>query len=244
MSAGPFFCLARKVSGPRGYKFTWRAGWFVSYQHSAPEGKRLAVVIGITGGIATGKSTVLGIFAELGALTVSADSVARDVLARATPAYDEAVKHFGEGILAPNGEIDRGALAEIIFRDADARRALEEITHPRIMREVQDRIDEFRRHPPGPRAVMAVEIPLLMECGLEGVVDEVLLVAAEQETQIGRLTSRSGISPEQAVRRIQAQMPLEEKISRADRVVWNDGSLEALERSVRCVWEDILRREQ
>lgn len=199
----------------------------------------MAFVLGITGGIGTGKSTVLKMFAGLGAETLSADDIAREVLAKDSPAYYDTVEHFGKSILTPDTEIDRRALAEIIFHDPDARKTLESITHPRIITETQNRINRFRLNPPVPNAVLAVEIPLLIECGLDDIVDEVLVVAAEQVTQLNRLISRSGLTDEEAVRRINAQMPIEQKISRADRVIWNDGSLQLLESSVRRIWDEI-----
>ncbi|MCE5199679.1 MAG: dephospho-CoA kinase [Armatimonadota bacterium] len=197
-------------------------------------------IIGVTGSIGTGKSTVLRMLERLGARTLSADDISREVMAVGTPAYCEVVERFGETILSADGSIDRPELAEVIFADDQARRDLEEITHPRIIGQIKDEIEKFRKSSPSSQAVLAVEIPLLIECGLEGIVDEVLLVAAEQQTQVDRLTSRSGISRDEALRRIGAQMPISEKIAHADRVIWNDGSLETLEQSVRLVWQEIL----
>jgi len=199
----------------------------------------VALVLGITGGIATGKTTVMKMLGELGAVTLSADDIAREVLAKCNPAYHEVVERFGPGILKPDGDINRELLARIIFDDPCAREALNKITHPRIIQRMQEHIDRFRSAPPKPDAVLAVEIPLLMECGLENMVDEVVVVAAEQDTQVGRLTSRSGISREEAVRRINAQMPIGEKVRRAKRVIWNDGSLRDLAESVERLWREI-----
>ncbi|MCL5105403.1 MAG: dephospho-CoA kinase [Armatimonadetes bacterium] len=198
------------------------------------------MILGITGGIGTGKSTVLKMFAELGARTLSADNVARRVVEKGSPAYSEIIERFGESVLTPEGDIDRAALGRIVFSDADARRDLEEITHPRIIGSVAEEIDRFRAEPGPEKRVFAVEIPLLIECGLEDMVDEVLLVAAEQQTQVDRLTSRAQMSRDEALRRIRSQMPLDEKIEHADRVIWNDGTLEALRQSVRSIWEEIL----
>lgn len=199
----------------------------------------MAFVLGITGGIATGKTVVLRMMGEMGARTLSADDIAREVLARDTPAYHETVRRFGRRILAPDGQVDRSALAAIVFADDDARLALNDITHPGIIAKMQEEIDLFRAEHPERGAVLAVEIPLLVECGLEGMVDEVLLVASEQETQVSRLTSRSGVSREEALRRIGAQTSLEHKIAHADRVIWNDGTLESLRQSVSGVWAQI-----
>lgn len=199
----------------------------------------MAFVLGITGGVATGKSTVLGLFRSLGAETLSADEVAREVLARGTPAYHETVARFGEGILADDGEIDRAALGEVVFGDPKARQDLNDITHPRIIQLLQERIAVFRREAGAEKRVLAVEIPLLVECGLEGLVDEVLLVAAEQRTQVSRLTSVGGFTAEQALNRIQAQMPLCEKIDKADYVIWNDADMLSLQDSVERIWDEI-----
>jgi dephospho-CoA kinase len=202
-------------------------------------GMLVALVLGITGGIATGKTTVTKMLGELGAITLSADDIAREVLAKCNPAYHEVVEHFGSEILKPDGDINREFLARIIFDDPCAREALNRITHPRIIQRMQEHIDRFRNMPPKPDAVLAVEVPLLMECGLEDMVDEVVVVAAEQDTQVNRLTSRISISREEAVRRISAQMPISEKVRRAKRVIWNDSSLRDLAESVEQLWKEI-----
>lgn len=196
-------------------------------------------VIGITGGIATGKSTVLRIFAELGAEILSADDLAREVLKKDGAAYAQTIERFGRAIVKDDGEIDRAALSDIIFTDPEARRDLNDLTHPHIISAMGDMISHFRSAPPAPDAVLAVEIPLLIECGLEGLVDEVVVVAAEPQTQQSRLTNRRGTSIEQAQSRIAAQIPMERKIERADWVIRNDGSLDSLDSSVRAIWGEI-----
>ena len=200
----------------------------------------MALVLGVTGGVGTGKSTVLGMLARLGAETVDADEIAHDVLARDTPAYQRVVERFGEQVLATDRQIDRSALGSIVFRDPDARKFLEDVTHPAIIARMQALIDGFRANPPSADAVLALEIPLLFECGLEDTVDQVMVVAAEQRTQVDRLTTGGAASREEALRRIAAQMPLAHKIDRADKVIWNDGMLQALECSVRAAWGEIL----
>ena len=200
----------------------------------------MAFVLGVTGGVATGKTTVVDMFAKLGAETLSADQIARDVLAKDTPAYHEVVRHFGCDILDSGDQIDRAALASIVFSDPEARKALESITHPPIIRRLRDAINGFRARRQSGRTVMVVEIPLLFECGLERMVDEVLVVSAEQQTQANRLTTRNLSPTEGAARRIASQMPIEEKIRRADRVIANDGDLPSLERAVSDTWKEIL----
>ena len=160
-------------------------------------------------------------------------------MAKNTPAYHEIVVRFGRGILTPQGDIDRKALADVVFADDDARRDLELITHPRIISRMQEIIDGFRANPPSPRAVLVAEIPLLYECSLANMVDKVVVVAAEQETQARRLTTGCRISRDEAFRRIGAQMPVEQKARLADWVVHNDGTVEELKQSVRGIWEKI-----
>lgn len=199
----------------------------------------MAYVLGITGGIGTGKSTALKIFGSLGAKTLSADDIAREMLSKGTSAYRDVLEHFGKEILREDGEIDRAKLGSIVFRDPEARAMLNDITHPRIVSQIEEKIREFRKDHQERGAVLAVEIPLLVECGLNTIVDEVLLIAAEQGTQLSRLTSRSGLSSEEALLRINAQMPMSEKTHHADRVIWNDGPIECLQRAVRGVWDEI-----
>lgn len=198
----------------------------------------MARVIGITGGIATGKSTVLRMFADLGAQVISADDLAREVLAQGGAAYAPTVERFGEGILKQDGEIDRAALGEIIFTDPQARIDLNSLTHPHIIASMREVIERFRANHAA-NSVLAVEIPLLFECALDELVDEVVVVATEPQTQECRLINRSNISAEQARTRIAAQMPVERKVERADRVIWNDESIQSLEGAVRAVWDEI-----
>ena len=200
----------------------------------------MAKVLGVTGGIGTGKSTVTKMFADLGAETMSADEIAREVLKKGNPAYAEVVNAFGDAVLSEDGDIDRSKLAAIIFADFNKRRALEEIMHPPIIARMRERAESFRKDPPAADAVLVLEIPLLIECGLNELVDEVLLVAAEQETQLSRLTSSRAMSREDALARIKAQMPLSQKLHRADRVIWNDGTLDVLKRRIEEVWAEIL----
>ncbi|MDH7602231.1 MAG: dephospho-CoA kinase [Armatimonadota bacterium] len=196
------------------------------------------LVIGVTGGIASGKSTVLEMLRKRGAETLSADQVARQILARGEPAYHEVLERFGTAVIDADGNINRSRLAEIVFADEQARHDLNRITHPRIIERIRSAIEEFRKGTDG-NGVLAVEIPLLYECGLEDIVDCVLVVAAEQGIQVHRLTTRTGITSEEALRRINSQMPMSEKVRRADFVVWNNGSLQELEQAVDEFWKKV-----
>jgi dephospho-CoA kinase len=197
---------------------------------------RKALVLGLTGGIATGKSTVASMFADLGARVISADRVVHDLLKHGTPVWHEVVAEFGEEIVDSAGEIDRGRLGGIVFSDPEKRLKLESIIHPRVLGYLRAQAEEFRKCGQG---VLVLEIPLLVEVSAFDLVDKVLVVTAEQGTQIRRLEERSGISSEEALRRITSQMPLSKKVQYGDWVVSTDGSLCSTKAQVYKVWKDI-----
>lgn len=175
------------------------------------------IVVGLTGGIATGKSTVAKMFERCGAFVIDADQLARDVVRPGMPAWREIVQLFGKGILGPNGSIDRGALGAIVFHDRRKLRRLERIVHPRVAREQQRLIRQITAR--SPNAVVVYEVPLLFESGAHKRVDKIVVVTADRETQIARLKRRSSLSRAEAIRRITSQMPLARKIRRADVVL-------------------------
>ncbi|HET9963335.1 MAG TPA: dephospho-CoA kinase [Nitrospiraceae bacterium] len=179
------------------------------------------VLVGLTGGLATGKSTVAALFKRCGAYVVDADVLARQVVAPGTAGWRAVVTAFGKGVLNSDRTINRQTLGSIIFRHPAKRRQLERIIHPRVSRE-QARLTK-QAAAKNPRAVVLYDVPLLFEAGLEKVADKVVVVAADRETQIARLRERNGLSRSEAVRRIRSQMPLRKKIRRADYVL--DGTL-------------------
>ncbi len=190
-------------------------------------------VLGLTGGIGSGKSTVCRMFAELGAEVVDADRLARDVVEIGQPALAEIVQAFGPEMLLPDGHLDRGRLAALIFRDAAARERLNGITHPRIRERIWEEV-AARSVRPG---VLILDIPLLYENARTDLVEAVIVVWVDRETQLRRLREREGLSLEEAQRRIAAQMPLEEKRARADHIIDNTGGLAKTRRQVRAVYE-------
>lgn len=183
--------------------------------------------IGITGGPATGKSTVTALLRERGAVTVSADQIAREILAPGTTALGRVVERFGAAVLHPDGSLDRARLGRLVFDDPQARRDLEHITHPEILRALQLRLERLRAENP-PDTLIVAEVPLLYEVGIESWFDRVVVVTAPEELQMARLQQRDGLTRDEALARIRAQMPLAEKVSRADIVIVNDGKEEAL----------------
>lgn len=198
--------------------------------------------VGLTGGIASGKSTVARMLVEKGAVLIDFDELTREVEEPDRPEWREIVRHFGEAVLLPDRRIDRGKLGEIVFADPVKRRILNDIVHPAVFAEWRSRLTEIKRRQPD--AVVLSDIPLLIEAGLEKMVDLVLLVCIPPEEQIRRLMARNGFSREEAERRISAQMPIVQKISRADRVIRNEGSIEETAREVERIWEELRRKIQ
>jgi dephospho-CoA kinase len=175
------------------------------------------IVVGLTGGIATGKSTVAQMFKRCGAVVIDADQLARDVVQRGKPAWREIVKVFGEGVLSPNGSINRHVLGTIVFHNRRKLRTLEDIIHPRVAREQQRLVRRIAKR--SPNAVVVYEVPLLFESGADKRVDKIVVVTADRETQIARLKQRNGLSRNEALQRIDNQMPLARKVRRADVVL-------------------------
>lgn len=196
------------------------------------------MLVGITGGVATGKSTVATLFRKLGATVFSADEAAREVVAPGSPALQSIADRFGPEFIHSDGTLDRAKLGALVFADAGARADLERITHPAILRRLREQIDSARaRLPAG--SVIAVEVPLLYEAGMEDWFDKVVVVACSLDVQAARLRARSGLSEQEALRVIAAQMPLEEKVRRAHLTVWNDGGPAELEREVERAWNGL-----
>lgn len=180
------------------------------------------LVVGLTGGIGSGKSTVARFFEELGARRIDADLLAREALEPGSPGWEETVSRFGRDILLPDGRIDRKGLAARIFADAAERRALEAIVHPRVREAARRRLAEIARAEDA--AIVLLEVPLLFETGMDRDCDRVIVVSLPEDLQVERLAARDGLDPGEALRRIRTQMPLAEKCARADWVIDNAGT--------------------
>ena len=198
--------------------------------------KRKVRVLGLTGGIASGKSTVAGMLAEMGATVVSADELSREVVAPGMPALAEVVRVFGAGVLGEDGNLDREELGQRVFADNAARQRLEAILHPAIRRLSEERLASLRS---SAAPLIVYEAPLLFEAGAESRVDEVLAVTIDEGEQLRRLVERDGFSVEEAQARIAAQMPQAEKAERADHVIDNGGSLEVLRGQVETLFREL-----
>ncbi|HXH06406.1 MAG TPA: dephospho-CoA kinase [Vicinamibacterales bacterium] len=188
--------------------------------------------VALTGGIATGKSHCLRRFAALGAPVIDSDELARRALARGSPGWAEVRARFGDAILRPDGEIDRPALAAVIFADDTARRALEAIVHPRVYEDIRAWFAGLPEAPPG---YAVADIPLLYETSRAGAFDRVVVAACPPEVQLARLMARNGLPEADARRRLAAQWPIEEKMRRADFVIRTDGTFADTDRQVEAV---------
>ena len=195
---------------------------------------RRFLLVGLTGGIATGKSTVSAMFAHLGAKVVDADLLAREVVMPGQPALGEIVKEFGPEALDADGHLDRKRLGAIVFADADRRRRLEQITHPAIRARQQRILSVYEEE--AYEGLVIWDVALLVETGGARGMDKVVVVAADPATELARLQARDGLGLDEARRRIASQMPIAEKAKLADYVIDNSGTRALTERRVREVY--------
>jgi dephospho-CoA kinase len=192
-------------------------------------------LIGLTGGIATGKSTVARMLVDRGAVVIDADLLAREVVEPGEPALEEIATEFGRGVLDSGGRLDRAALGEVVFADPQRRRRLEAITHPRITALMQQRIAAaLQSYAP----LVVVDIPLLFENRRDSWMEGVMLVYADTSTQVRRMRERDGFSEEEARRRIAAQMAVDEKRGMATWVIDNGASVDDTRRQVDEWWRN------
>jgi dephospho-CoA kinase len=194
------------------------------------------LIAGLTGGIASGKSTVCGVLAEAGARVIDADRIAREAARRGSAVHAAIVAHFGRGILLPDGEIDRRRLGEIVFNDSVEKRVLEGFIHPWVRAETARRTECIRCE--DPNAMVILDVPLLFESGMHQGLEEVIVVYAPEAAQLARLMARDRLTPAEALARIRSQMPIDQKKALATQVIDNSGSRE----STRSQTLDVYRR--
>ncbi len=193
--------------------------------------------IGLTGGVATGKSHVRAQMAALDWSTIDADRLAREVVRPGQPAWREIRDRFGDAVCGTAGALNRQALGSIVFSDADARKDLEAIIHPRVYAAIQEWLDRLARE--GAHAVAVADIPLLYETGHDADFDRVIVVVCTPETQLQRMMARDGLDDTAARQRIAAQWPTADKAARADIVISTDGSIEETNARVAAVVEQL-----
>jgi dephospho-CoA kinase len=197
------------------------------------------LLVGLTGGIGSGKSTVARMLEKRGAVVFDADVLAREAVQPGTPGHAAVIERFGANVLAPGGELDREALASIVFADPAARRDLEAIVHPEVRRLFADGAEEYE----GSDRIVVLSAPLLVETGMHTAFEVLILVSARAQTQVERLMRDRGMSEAAVEARIAAQAPLEAKSEVADFILDNEGSIDELERQVDRLWADLQARE-
>jgi dephospho-CoA kinase len=191
-------------------------------------------LLGLTGGIASGKSTVGRMIAAAGVPVIDADLLAREAVAPGSPGLAAIVERFGAAVVTAQGELDRRKVGALVFADEVARRALNAIVHPEVARLAAERLEALRVA--GAHGWCVYEVPLLFENGLEAAMDATLLVAVPDDVQLRRLMQRDGLDENAARARVRAQMPQDEKRRRASVVIDNDGSLDDLARRLAAAW--------
>lgn len=189
-----------------------------------------ALLLGLTGGIASGKSTVSQLLVKYGALLVDADQVARDVVEPGQPALAQIASQFGQAVLNEDGSLNRSALGAIVFSDKEKRAALESITHPAIRSQMKATFETYEREQPD--ALVIADIPLLYETKQVHLYEGIIVVYVPRVLQVERLMKRNGLTEQEAISRIQIQMDIEEKRKLADYVIDNSGGLEQTEQQI------------
>jgi dephospho-CoA kinase len=195
------------------------------------------LLVGLTGGLGAGKTTVARMLGDRGAVVIDADELARRALEPGTRAYQQVCDLFGDEVVGPSGALDRSAIAERVFADQDLRRALESITHPEVFRLLAQEVETLR----GTDSVVVFDVPLLIESGFHRVVDVVVVVTAPEALQMERVRTR-GMTEESARARLQAQADPADREAAADLIIENAGTLEDLERRVDEVWAELRLR--
>lgn len=196
------------------------------------------MIVGLTGNIGSGKSTVLKRVAQLGAKIIDTDMVAREVVEPGTPGLQKLIREFGTGILDGSGHLDRSKLGSIVFDNPKALRHLESIVHPEVHKVVTQHIKEYQMGETKAPALV-IEVPLLIETDMHRLMDEIWLVTVDRESQIKRVAARSGMTREEVIKRISFQMPQEEKVRYANRLIDNSGTEEETIRQVDAIWSEI-----
>ena len=195
------------------------------------------LIVGLTGGVASGKTAVSEVLKEEGAYIIDADQIARELVQPHRPAWNELVRTFGKEILQEDGSIDRKKLAEMVFVDPNQRELLNRILHPLITGEMDRRTREIGQK--NSEAIVVIDAPLLIELGYHRKRDKLIVVTSTQGQQIERLKERAGLNSEAALRILSSQMPLEEKVKLADIVIRNEGSLDETKKRAREVFQEL-----
>ena len=196
------------------------------------------IIIGVTGSIGTGKTTVSGMFRRMGAVVIDADEISHQLIYPGKPAWKKIVSVFGKAVLRRDHFIDRKVLGRKVFSDSRLLKKLSGIIHPLVYKEIRGRIAKIKRSDPS--GIVVVDVPLLLESGGRKQVDKVVVVAAPRDVQLSRACGKFGIGRSEVLRRIKAQMPLKEKIKAADFVIDNGGSIVSTAKQSRAIWKKLV----
>lgn len=196
------------------------------------------LLVGLTGGIGSGKSTVARLLERRGAAVIDADQLAREAVAKGTPGFDRVIDAFGPGVVSPDGDLDRSALAARIFSDPTQKATLEAIVHPDVARRFSDQVEAFR----ATDRIVVYVTPLLVELGLAPAFDVVVVVTASPHLRVSRVASDRGLTPDEVRGRLAVQATDEQRAEVADVLIDNDGSLAELEPQVERLWRDLHAR--
>lgn len=196
------------------------------------------LIIGLTGGISSGKSFVSEYLQKLGAIVIDADKLARAAVEPGSPALQEIRSYFGDEVFEPSGELNRKKLGEIIFNSVRDKEKLNSIIHPMVIEETKRQIEKYKVENKGPAII--IDAPLLIEAGMHNLTDEIWVVAVNEEIQIERLIKRDKLTRQEALNRLKMQMPLQEKLKYADQIIDNNGSKEDTLRCVQALWKEMV----
>jgi len=194
------------------------------------------IIIGLTGGILSGKSTVARMLEELGAYVIDADKVGHECYKPHTEGWDKVVAAFGRDILGSSDEIDRVKLSQVVFEDGDALHKINTIMHPIIRKSIENEIEELKGQGSD---VVIIEAPVFVEAGWGDLVDQIWVTAVPEEVAARRFSQRNGLSQQDAARRIKSQLPNEERIKHADRVIDTSRSIEQTKTDVQKLWHEL-----
>jgi len=202
----------------------------------------MALIVGLTGGIVSGKSTVALMFKDLGAKIVDADKLGHSVVLPHKPAWEKIVKIFGKDILQNDLTIDREKLGKIVFANQPLLKKLNEITHPEITKIIKKEIDSVKNKTYNQKKILIIDAALIYEAKIDRLMDKIIVVYIDEDEQIKRLIKRNNLSKDEALQRIKSQMPMKEKVKMADYVIDNSNSLDKTKKQVEKIWKSLISR--
>ena len=200
----------------------------------------MALIIGLTGGIVSGKSTVASMFKDLGAKIVDADKLGHSVILPNKPAWKKIIKIFGKDILQNDLTIDRKKLGKIVFTNQTLLKKLNEITHPEITKMIKKEIDSAKNNTHNQEKVLIIDAALIYEAKIDRFMDKIIVVYIDKDEQIKRLIKRNNLSKDEALQRVRSQIPMEEKAKIADYVIDNSSSLDKTKEQVEKIWQELM----